>query len=221
MKCWLILLLFLAGAVPSAAQLTDERIWSLHRAGQEASLIGLESVHLRTLTWTDQVEPEDLYPILSAKLGSAEVQALSAAQGMTAEPPFLRLAYDLNERTLENGQTVVVYWVSLELVQAVSWTWAWTAGGVPDDGMAVTWSALHADVAADPETAVLEIQKHVASLGDRLAADIRSVNPVAKGWGIGTGADGITRCEPMTWKATRRPRAEKQGAAQQREEETP
>jgi len=200
----LILFLFLAGAIPAAAQLTEDPIRSLHRAGQEASLIGLESVHLRTLTWTDQVEPEDLYPILSAKLDSAKVQALSAAQGMTAEPPFLRLAYDLNERSLENGQTVVVYWVSLELVQAVSWTWTTERGH--EGGLAVTWSALAADMAADLETAVLEIQKQVASLGDRLAADIRSVNPVASGWGIGMGADGITRCEPMTWKPTRRPK---------------
>jgi hypothetical protein len=217
MRRGLVFFVFLWGAVQCAAQSPEERISPIIRAIQEESLVGLESVHLRTLAWTDQVRPEALHPILRSALGSAKVRIVSASQGVAADPPFLRLTYDVNDRTLEGGQTVSVYWVSLELVQAVSWNWNTEFADVPDSSLAVTWSALRADVASSPETAAFEIEKQVASLGRQLAEDIAKVNPVWVGDGIGFDADGTMRCTPTAWRAKRSPKT----AEIRREEERP
>ena len=205
MRRWLVLFVFLAGAVSSSAQLREERVSPLIQAMQEDSLVGLGSVHLRTLAWTHQVSPEDLHSILRRKISIG-----SAAEGVEAETPFLRLTYDLNERTLENGQSVSVYWVSLELVQAVAWTWTTVNGPSQssDGGLAVTWSAMRADVAADPAAAAVGLKEQVASLGAQLAADVVRMNPVWDGYGMSMDPDGHISCKQMSWTAERRPRTE-------------
>jgi hypothetical protein len=167
---------------------------------QRDSLVGLEAVHLRSLGLVAEPSSEDVLSILAQEIAAAPgLRVASSSREMTAEAPFLRIAYDVKRETLE-GRPVFVYWVALDLLQEVSWTWATFPRG-KDGGLIPTWSALRTGVASNPEDAASGIRQHTRELGQQFAADFRKMTQNLPQWSIDAmimEPDGTLRCVPKT-----------------------
>jgi hypothetical protein len=181
------------------------------REQQRTSLLGLESVHLQSLVLTPEPSPEAMRSIVEEALIRAGLRVDSSTRGIVGRPPYLRLAYDIKDETLD-GKLVFIYWVSLDLLQDVTWTWV-TVQEVPSDppgqdgGLAITWDSFRTGVASSREEAALEIQQHVRDLSQEPTSDINALqSPHWVGEGIGMDPDGHMRCVEFDSKVTRRPR---------------